>query len=214
MIKFDKVYVISYIHNVDKRKTISDKLLSLGIYDFEFIYGYDLHNLSNFKDIMYKGTDDSNTSYYIHAISCGLAHLAAVQLGYDSGANSILIIEDDVLFYKDKKFIIDCLSNYPEDADLIQFGYLNFTKELFNNTFNKTTYKSGTQMYALCNRQTMERYINSQYKIFCSSDNIDVFKYENDYNVKNNIYVVYPQLAIDSYHHKFILTSETYGQYN
>ena len=49
MIKFDKIYIISYIHNIEKRKTISEKLLSLGISDFEFVYGYDLHNLANLK---------------------------------------------------------------------------------------------------------------------------------------------------------------------
>lgn len=213
MIKFDKVYVISYVHNIDKRKTISDKLQNLDITNFEFIYGYDFHNLGNFNDIRYKGTDKPNTSYYIHGVSCGLAHLTAVQLGYDSGANSILIIEDDVLFYKDKNFIIDCLSNYPEDADLIQFGYIDWNKQTFNNVFNKSFYRSGTQMYALCNRNIMKRYIESQYNIFCSADNIDIFKYENNYDIKSNIYIVYPQLAIDPLHNKHILTSEIYEQY-
>lgn len=209
MIKFDKIYIISYIHNIEKRKTISEKLLSLGISDFEFVYGYDLHNLANFKDVKYKGTDEPNTPYYIHAISCGLAHLAAVQLGYDSGANSILIMEDDILFYKDKKFIIDCLSNYPEDADIMQFGYLDYYKENLTTTFNKTFYRPGSQMLGLCNRNIMKQYIDSQYNVFCSADNIDVFKNENNYN----IYLVYPQLSIDPYHHKHILNADAYEQY-
>lgn len=210
MINFDKTYIISYVHNIEKRDHISKKMKELDIDNYEFVYGCDLNNLSNFMDVNYKGTDDNRDAYYIHAISCTLTHLTAIQLGYDLGSNSILIIEDDVLFYKDINFIKKCLNDYPQDADLIQFGYIDFFKRKFNQTFTKTFYTPGAQMYALCNRNIINDYINSQYNIFCSADNIDIFKKENDYN----IYLVYPQLCIDPYHHNMLFDKLLYSNYN
>jgi GR25 family glycosyltransferase involved in LPS biosynthesis len=211
MINFDKTYIISYVHNVNKRDRMAKKMKELDIDNYDFIYGCDLNNLSNFIDVSYKGTDNDNRNeYYVHAISCALTHLTAIQLGYDLGANSILIMEDDILFYKDINFIKKCLNDYPQDADLIQFGYFDVYNRNFNQTFNKTFYTCGAQMYALCNRNIMNDYIKSQYNIFCSADNIDVLVSENNYN----IYLVNPQLCIDPYHHDFLIETGVYSNYN
>ncbi len=199
---FDKVFVISYINNFEKRSIITKKLNDLGI-SFEFMYGSNLYNIPTFRNLKQLGTDEHGTDYFIHAISCSLAHLNAVEYAYSSGANNVLIIEDDVMFHKDKNYILDCLNNYPKDADLIQYGWINFYGYNSKIAFNLNLYLEGAQMYALCNRNVMKDYIESQHKYYSSADNIYIFKNNNQYNFKYKIYTVYPQLAIDI----------TWGQY-
>ena len=194
---FEKVFVISLVNNFEKRKKIKERLDELGI-EFEFIYGSNLYSIPTFRDLKQYGTDEPRSDYFIHAISCGLAHLNAIEYAYYGGYNNVLVIEDDCAFLEDETFIKDCLNNIPEDADVIQYGFLNLDGTLFNVGFNKGKYFYGAQMYALCNRKVMEDYLKSQHENFASADNIYIFK--NDEEGKYNIYQVYPQLTIDKEH--------------
>lgn len=194
---FDKVFVISYINNFEKREIISKKLNDLGI-SFEFMYGSNLYDIPTFRNLTILGTDEPKSDYFIHAVSCSLAHLNAVEYAYSSGANNVLIIEDDLMFHKDKDYIMKCLDRYPEDADIIQYGWINFTNQEFNNTFTNSWYQFGAQMYALCNRKVMKDYIDSQHTNYSSADNIYIFRHNDKIDVRYKVYVVYPQLGIDT----------------
>lgn len=204
-INFDKVFVVSYINNFNKRNEISQKLNDLNI-EFEFMYGPDLFNIKTIKNIEIHGDcNQIKNDYYIHQISCSIGHLNAIEYAYNYGCNNVLIIEDDVLIYNDNKFFLQCLQEYPKDADLIQYGYISLWPSNNTEIFNATNYTVGAQMYALCNRNVMNDYIESQHNIFSNADNIDIFKN----NVKNyKIYQVYPQLAIDPFHHRHEITQD------
>jgi GR25 family glycosyltransferase involved in LPS biosynthesis len=212
-VKFDKVFVISYINNFEKRKIISKKLHDLGI-KFEFIYGSNLYDIPQFRTVKQLCTEEQGSDYNMHNISGSLAHLNAIEYAYNAGHNNVLIIEDDVLLYNNKDYILNCLNNYPKDADLIQYGWINFSCFKSDKPFTLTTYTAndgwtldhyspGAQMYALCNRETMKDYIESQHQHYSSADNIYIFKY--DYENKYKKYRVFPQLAIDYEHEREIV---------
>ena len=51
MIKIDKIYIISFVKNIDKQKNIINKLNKLNLTNYEFIYGIDIH-LSNLSNVL------------------------------------------------------------------------------------------------------------------------------------------------------------------
>ena len=124
-IGFDKVYCISYCRNVDKQRDVRKVMNYLGI-NFEFIYGADLTNLPIFKhpDFRFRNGPDelkeSQFEYYMHFVGASYDHYTAVINAYESGANSVLIFEDDCKFINDAKYIEYNLNHYPEDGEFIK----------------------------------------------------------------------------------------------
>ena len=208
-IEFDKVYCISYCRNIRKQNDIRTIMNYLGI-DFEFIYGADMSNLTALKnkDFIFKGGTGEyakyqDFKYYMHFIAASYDHYTAVLHAYESGANSVLIFEDDCVFHNDKKHIIHYLNNYPTDADIVKFGYYNWCNIKYdeNNHFGNDEYVltmqptgsfAGCQFYGICNRETMKKYIDLQAKNFMSCD--ATFFEINDIKC----YSLVPPLAVDS----------------
>ena len=190
-IGFDKVYCISYCRNIEKQKNVRKVMKYLGI-DFEFIYGADF---SNFKILKHKDFEFRNGpndlkeekfKYFTHFIAASYDHYTAVIHAYESGANSVLIFEDDCKFINDIDYINYYLNNYPNDAEFIKFGYHNWCylkekEDIINAIKNNIHYVRnstkdlsldfvGSQMYGLCNKTVMERYINAQENDFSCCD--------------------------------------------
>lgn len=201
---FDKIYIISYIYNLDKRQKISKYLKEeLGINNFEFIYGID-PNISNIKDIniydrnimsspyiLYE--NKNKDEYYLHTISCGLAHLTAFQHAYINSYNKILIIEDDVDFILNNEKILTYFNNIPNDADLIHYGYIEHFDNSPQNP-NELYHKidshlivAGTQCYAICNYQALEKIVNGYKQVLYTADQFWEHILLNRYIVLNKI---------------------------
>lgn len=211
---FDKVYIISFVFNSEKRKKISEYLINqLNIINFEFIYGID-PTISNIKDINiydsnmmyepYKFKDgySRNDGYYMHDISCNLAHLTIYQLALSEGYEKILIIEDDALFVISNNIILEYFNNIPQDANIIYYGYIFMHGETqkYNNLYNKIIDDShvlmaGMQCYAICNKETLKKLIEYQKQVFHPSD-----QYIND--IINNCYISINSICIDPIHNK------------
>ena len=137
-IDIDKIFIISYVGNSEKRKRISNYLINeLGITDFEFIYGPDpnllkLNNIPIYDRFLMsdpytfkENFPDANieNGYYKHHISALIANINIWQVSLAEGYNKILIIEDDATFMDDKEKIFKTLNNYPKDADIVHYGY-------------------------------------------------------------------------------------------
>ena len=132
-IPFDKVYCISYCRNIEKQNNMRKLMKYLGI-NFEFIYGADYTNLEilKHKDFLFFKDWDDDQSYkdkfnfrnYTHFIGASYDHYTAVLHAYESGANSVLIMEDDCAFINDMSYIEWAFNNYPKDADIVKFGYI------------------------------------------------------------------------------------------
>jgi GR25 family glycosyltransferase involved in LPS biosynthesis len=214
-IGFDRVYCISYCRNIEKQNNISKVMKYLGI-NFEFIYGADYTNLKILKHDDFNFLNKSkekeqqsknNFKYYTHWIGASYDHYTAVIHAYESGANSVLIMEDDCAFINDISYIQYALNNYPKDADIVKFGYVSRCS-LENFKSNIDLYKPnqfiienvnhigyiGSQLYGICNRETMKKYIDLQQNIFRCIDCIPN-TLNHMYNT-NNYGLIYP-LSID-----------------
>lgn len=214
-IGFDKVYCISYCRNIEKQKNMRKVMKYLGI-DFEFIYGADYSNMEIFKhkDFYFEGgaSDDIDRNerfdYYTHFIGASYDHYTAIINAYESGANSVLIMEDDCKFYNDKQYINYYLNNYPKDADMIKYGCFSLfhIKENENiNEHNKyylcnrdlTIDFMGCQMYGICNRETMKGYIDLQKNHFAGCDAMHLRLYDVKKDFK--CYGLFYPLAVDGH---------------
>lgn len=206
-IPFDKVYCISYCRNIEKQNSIRKLMQYLNI-DFEFIYGADYSNLEILKhdDFRFFGenvkqnfsNDEIFRKRYTHFIGASYDHYTAIINAYESGANSVLILEDDCAFINDLKYIEWAFSNYPEDADIVKFGFYSLERieekyRLLSKKFiqnNTDFYYLGSQLYSICNRNTMEKYISIQEKDISCCDYM--------FNKINcNYYILIDPLCID-----------------
>lgn len=212
-VAFDKVYCVSYCRNIKRQNNIIKIMNYLGI-DFEFIYGADYTNLEILKHPDCKFINDDyfepllkkrNFHNYTHYIGVSYDHYTAVINAYESGANSVLIMEDDGTFISDKDYILHSLNNYPEDAEVIKYGYV-YTKYIRDNFPNinlnvkgKYILESelnwvgfgGCQLYALCNREVMKKYIEYQQNHFETCT--DVYP-----KIATKIYGIIMPLALDA----------------
>lgn len=197
---FEKIYIISYIKNDKKRNQIKNILKKLLITKFEFIYGIDMHISDIYKTSIYDESEGNifkikNTSpdtYTSHAISCGIAHFTALQHAYYSHVNNCLIIEDDVLLYNDLGYVNNVLSYYPENADVIQYGYIslqNNKNETYDKYYDVGKWYAGTQAYAICNRHTLEKLINNYLNMFYESDNYNLYNDMKIFNTNIPIFI-------------------------
>ena len=192
MDEFDKIFIISWVYNSEKRKQLANYLTKeFGITNFEFIYGID-PNFSNINDIqlydkwlMYepykwrKELKEANNlnGYYKHHISVSLAHISAWQISLAEGYNKILVFEDDVKFIENKEKIIETFKNRPKDADIVHYGYIQLLdwqdgyNEKYDETFSKTNKQiDGNQCYSIYNQETLKKIIDHQNSIFSVVD--------------------------------------------
>jgi len=223
-IGFDKVFCISYCRNIQKQNNVRKVMKYLGI-DFEFIYGADYSNMNIFKhpDFYFRNGPnelrEERFEYYTHFIGASYDHYTAVINAYESGANSVLIFEDDCKFINDVKYIEYNLNHWPKDAEFIKFGYHNWCylklkDELINamkkhkSCYLRNSVKDlsldfiGSQMYGLTNRSVMERYIDAQKSDFSCCDGLHfVF----------NCYGLVKPIAVDE---KMVWEDEDLNLYN
>lgn len=194
-IPFDKIYVISYVCNIQKQQKIKAYLNDVWGVDFEFIYGIDtnsLINIFNYKDIEFfiKNSTHDEFKYNIGHISCGITHYTAIQHAYESNYNSCLIIEDDAIFTNNTEYIKYCFNCMPNDADSCRFG-LTWRDEKVINKYNEFWIKNecycGAQCYSIHNRETMLQYLNEMNLKFREADDNSLLDNKNVYQLKTLI---------------------------
>ena len=192
-ISFDKIYVISYVRNVQKQQKIKEYLNNIWNIDFEFIYGFDaneLINIFNLNNIHFIYDNNNELSYNIGHISCAVAHYTAIQHAYVNKYNSCLIIEDDTLFTDDLNYIEYCFNNMPDDADGCRFA---LTWRNMNNIDNYNSFwiidecYCGAQCYSINNREKMLHYINNMHIKFREADDNSLLEGKKIYQLKTLI---------------------------
>lgn len=209
---FEKIYVISMPIYKDRIEFMKNQLDDLGI-QYSFIFGTDFDNIkvdsidneikypqlfSN-KDLKCTGKD----------FSCTVSHYNAVYQAYEFGYNNVLIIEDDVCFFKDKDLIEKYFINIPKDADFVTYdprfwkaddfyafrNDLNNCKDIFVKDNGQYQFMFGGMCYGIMNRQTMKLYLENQRKKFCMSDHVNgLFK-----EVTVNKYIATKCICTDQY---------------
>ena len=109
---------------------------------------------------------------------CTHNHYSMVKQAYDQGYQYCLVLEDDILFIKDKKIWEKYLDNIPSDFDILQFGGFTADERVVEDVLNhKNEYWVKhphvgiwtTSMYAL-SRKGMEYYLEFIDKFFWVAD--------------------------------------------
>ena len=215
--KYDKIIVLSLFDNNDRQKFITEQFNYFDL-DFEFYYSIPFQNFKvnlprghwTNKGETYFNYDINDDEQQINKRSFSIftTNYAIMKYIYKFGYNNVLLIEDDVHMLKDKDLMYEYLTNIPNDADVVRYGYC--VPENFDNDFNKeliydklyfkdnsnpfNTY-TGAQMYGILNRKTMEIYINEIEETLTGGDNISNIFVHNKYNL--NIYYSLTNLALD-----------------
>lgn len=121
--RFDKIVCVHYLPYKDRVPSITSQLKRVGILDlpqFEWCYTVDnqysryLLNGIPRSRIYLHSVKEQNIKYTIDSYSL----LKRLQyFGYEH----VLILEDDIMFHKDLKFIADVVNSTPEDFDVMNY---------------------------------------------------------------------------------------------
>lgn len=223
---FDKIYVINLIENNVRRKFIEKEFKHYKL-DFEFIYTIDYYNLfDKYKNDFFNVYDLWGNKINLRLFGCTLGNYMAVKQAYEFGYKNVLIIEDDVCFIKNKKLLEYYFNNVPEDADMIRYAFrcveendLNLIENIANDRPEQYFLKigkdipaeaiqyPGTSMWAIMNRKTMKKYINSITNRFLGADQINLF-FTNMNHDKFNIYFTSKCLNVEFSYYTYIYNNE------
>jgi GR25 family glycosyltransferase involved in LPS biosynthesis len=157
---FDKIYCINLEHRKDRQESSAKIFHDLNI-PVEFFYTTKLSQNP--------------------ILGCFLSHIKCIKKAYDSGANTILIFEDDIIPTKgyDVKIITECIEFMKKNKwEIFKFGFILhnikdfiFAKKITNNIINFCGYT--THAYCL-SRAGMERILYNAYNIIQKSNIIPI----------------------------------------
>jgi hypothetical protein len=168
---FDKFYCISLKEREDRRRSAREEFSKVGLADrVEFVLGerlpYDL------EQQVYE------------------SHMACLRKGLESGAQSIIIFEDDVEFDRfDTKHLINCINFLRQHPDwkVLLFGALiRSSCKTDNPCVQKVRYQSLTHAYALNRHYAQEL----AYEPWKGIVNDTLFR-----SLTDGIYALYPMCA-------------------
>lgn len=182
---FDKVYMLHLAENENRLNFMVEQFKHHGISkqveiwwtckrDISVEIGNNLNSLHTDAYDWYKGNEKTK-GVYGGVFNFAFEHYTIIKQAYLRGFESILIIEDDCEFIKDKKLFKDIFDNIPEDYDIIKYHngvfYENDNDDnIINKYYNRCNFAKGnTTCYAL-KRRGMELVINQYNKCFEPSD--------------------------------------------
>ena len=183
---FDKIICLHLVENTERYNSIIQQIKYFDIEDkFEFWYTCKKSpitnqigdNIDGIKDEYYDNIRKTNPNVYGNVFDCAYNHYNMIKTAYLRGFNNILIIEDDILFNKDKIFLETLFNNIPEDYNIIKF-YYSYDNNNFNIDEIKYVDKSYEQFYkydfsTLCyslSRKGMEIMIDEYENNFTAAD--------------------------------------------
>lgn len=165
-------YVLTLSNRYDRHQHIYDELNKIGYNIKEDInrwLNYSFTTTFPYNDIIIDAINKSGKGRFTkpNEFDCARNHYKMVKTAYDLGYKNILIMEDDIMFYKNEDYFINALDNIPDDYDILMFG--GFTTDpkiidLMNNNSSEYWIKNtevgiwNNSMYML-SRKGMEYYI-------------------------------------------------------
>ena len=141
---FDECYLINLVERSDRFEYMTNQFKSLKC-ENEII----IHRVVKHPDwIMEKIYSEINSSKNMkidtpHAISCQREHYTLIKSAYLRGLESVMIIEDDCGFIKDRSILEEYFNNLPDDWDVLRINCLrgSKTQEYINKYKDKYKYK-------------------------------------------------------------------------
>ena len=137
---FDKIYCLHLSEDKERENQIKKQFKFLGItkqVDIWWTCKRDISNkigkmITSLHTKFYNTYSKNNNKLYGNVFNCSFEHYSIIKQAYMRGFNNILIIEDDVVFNRDKEKIQYIMNNIPDDYDIIKF-FNEFTNNLYDN---------------------------------------------------------------------------------
>lgn len=211
----DHIFTISFTKNYPERINKLNKeleyldILNSGIYSIF----YNIHSPLPFYQLMHEHMHHSaSTDKYDEYVPKTFAHYKCIREAYELHYDHILVLEDDIIFLKNKELIQEYLDNIPEEYDLILLAFygdqeprssINGYYQYMCNYVDNYLYPAfGASMY-LMSYQGMEKWLNKfeNEQFTC----IDFWHF--GFNIETDkLYKSYEQLSIQ-YNDKYSLNS-------
>lgn len=182
---FDKVYCLHLVEDTNRYENIKKQFKKLNIEDQVNIWWTCKRPISNFigdklTTLHSRGYDDVISQYnfktlYGGAFNCAYEFYTIIKTTYLQGYETILVMEDDIIFYDDFDYE-HFFSNLPNDWDILRLGYSKQHEEYIkkHNTSGNFLFKADVQFAGMCltafNRKAMKFYIDFMDDKFKYSD--------------------------------------------
>lgn len=161
---FDEIYCIRYVKRGPLSGPIFDEFRRVGIADsnkLKTVYSVDMPQNTVYYHYMngYEREEHQLLDRYIHVT---MTHYQIIKTAYELGLNSILILEDDIVFLKDVDKINNILNAYSNKLPITLFDYIEIDSRGVQIMPEYHKFNAGllSSCYAL-NREGM------QYLIYC-----------------------------------------------
>jgi hypothetical protein len=161
---FDAIYCIRYVKRGPLSGPVFDEFQRVGIVDsnkLETVYSVDMPQNTVYYRYMngYEREEHKLIDRYIHVT---MTHYQVIKTAYELGLNTILILEDDIVFLKDINRINNILSLYSDKVPITLFDYTELNERGVQIMPEYHKFNAGllSSCYAL-NREGME------YLIYC-----------------------------------------------
>ena len=192
---FDKIYIITIEKDRKRWQEIYHNMRKFGIYNYEKMIGENINPMSipknEYNNLREKHMSD-NMNYIKTFFSCKRAHWKIIEKAYKNDMNSVLILEDDVVFSDDMEDIFNKAINQLEgnEWDMLYFGARHEKPTiLIQDNIMRITGSLGAFAYAL-NKTLIGVLYHSLFKNGCE---IDTF-YKEAINVRFRCYGIYPNI--------------------
>lgn len=181
---FDKIYCLHLSEDKEREIQIKKEFKFLGITKQVEIWWTCKRNISNkigkllssLHTTFYNEYSEGNDSLYGNVFNCSFEHYSIIKQAYLRGFENILIIEDDIVFNRDKEKIKYIIDNIPSDYDIIKFfneftgeSYIDKPIQYVKNKKDLKQYKVSSMCYAI-SRNGMKLYIEEMDKKFNIAD--------------------------------------------
>ncbi len=205
---FDKIYLLTMANRKERKYCVLKQFKEIGIYDelinsgkFEIVETVSLPITQNAMDHMGMSGDidfsyDVANVHKIGQFMCASEHYKMVKRSLINGYERILILEDDICFFKDFTYIMKALNEAPEDFNILHlegfywpYNDLDETRYLnvLTQNIEEARWEScdnGFRLYCtaalIYSRSGMEEYCAAQESKFQSPDH-PTFWMENSY---------------------------------
>ena len=117
---FDQIYCIHYLPYKSRLVRLNSELSRVGILDsnvFSWKFTFDSPFYEKLRNVCKLVNDVQKTNINFFKVS--LAHYAIYREAIEQGFKRILVLENDVVFLKDLNELVNIISNFPFDYDVV-----------------------------------------------------------------------------------------------
>lgn len=115
--RFDEICVLSCTKYLSRMRTLTPRLNAVGIRDFSVHMNFD----NPFEKFLLNNLNTA--SFSPNVMSCLMGTYAIIKTAYETGVESLLLLEDDVAFAKDTDMIGEAIESIPDDCDVAKLEW-------------------------------------------------------------------------------------------